>query len=449
LAWFWYKTYEGAVGATFGDSRGHCLATNPAKSLSPILVGRKSFATPFPLLTISKTSNKQSPQSKANQTKVPNFINMLTKLSNFLLLALCGSMASAVNLRNGPKTVGADLSSFTGSTGGDAQANRRLAMKAHMMRELADFDWDVEAEPDFPTISFEGGATDSEIRFKYNYTGIVTDNKYLKYSIFQGDCVTEGSPGALEVLDEITIANDKEYQFDVNVLQATITETPEYTDIDVTSAVINFCVRVDYYYDENGKTTPGGEDSINFHETNVTISIDLTANFTLTAVNVQRIDADAVDEDVQLDCEVQAYFCDESSNPVSPEPTYQQGALMTVCVQIAESDKDLYHLNDVLEMSIEQEKTLSAINDVSQVVANQLATGLSDKKCKNGICNIRHQLASKFFNEQSPNALDISGVGICAFGPLSLYTRRVDRAYESGLHGRCHRYREYSRGKFR
>jgi hypothetical protein len=42
---------------------------------------------------------------------------------------------------------------------------------------------------------------------------------------------------------------------------------------------------------------------------------------------------------------------------------------------------------------------------------------------------MRHQLASKFFDERNPNNLDIAGVAICAFGPLSTFTRRVNRDY--------------------
>ena len=168
-----------------------------------------------------------------------------------------------------------------------------------------------------------------------------------------------------------------------------------------------------------------------FSETNVTINIDLTANFTLTDINVERIDADQIDEDVNLDCQVKAYFCDDEYNALT-NPLFVQGDLMPVCVEIDDTDRALYHLNDVLEMDVEQTKSDDPLKtDSSQIVLNQLATGLSDKFCKNGICRMRHQLASEFFDERNPNNLDIAGIAICAFGPLSLYTRRADRTYTS------------------
>lgn len=346
---------------------------------------------------------------------------------NSILLALCGSMALAQNLRNGPSMVHGDLSGFIGAS--DSQAHRHLAMSTLMMRELADFDWDVDLATDYPTITFENAGSESEVRFKYGYTGVQSANKYTKYTILQGDCLTPGSAGALSVTGELTDAGVKEYQFDLDVLQETVTSTPEYTDIDVSTAMINFCVRVDYYYDELGTNVT--MDSINFHETNVTITIDLTANFTLTAVNIERIDADQIDENVNLDCEVKAYFCDDSNNLLT-DPLFNQGDLMTVCVEIADADAALYHLNDVMTMNVEQDKTNNPGSpDSSAIIQNQFATGLSDKQCRNGICNIRHQLASKFFDERSPNDLDIAGVAICAFGPLSKFTRRVSRSYKS------------------
>lgn len=293
------------------------------------------------------------------------------------------------------------------------------------MRGLADFNWEVQPEPDYPTISFEGASDESEVRFLYNYTGTtVPGAKYITHQLLQGDCKTPASTDAVIVTFSDDITGEKEYQVDVDILQESVAGTPEYLDIDVTAAMINFCIRVDYIYKDG--TEP--EESINFHETNVTINIDLTANFTLTAINVERIDADQVDEDVALNCEVQAYFCDDTNLDIG-QPRFVQGEIMTVCVEIADTDRALYHLNDVLDMDLEQTKGDGITVDRSGVIADQRATGLSDKLCKNGICNIRHQLASKFFDERLPNALDIAGVAICAFGPLSDFTRRVDRDY--------------------
>ena len=348
---------------------------------------------------------------------------MLTStLAHSIVALLCVGATSAVNLRNGPKSLAVDLgaNSFVGSSS-ESHARRQLAM-----RGLADFDWDIMPEPDYPSISFEDANIDKEVRFLYNYTGDTTDpSKEIRYTLLRGDCEEAASTGAIAVSFSKDFPALKEYQLDINILQDTVTGTPEYTDIDATSAMINFCVRVDYVYID----ALGNEEGVNFHETNVTINIDLTANFTLTAINVERIDADQIDEEAALNRDVQAYFCDDEYNKLT-DPRFVQGDIMPVCVEIAPTDRFLYHLSDVMEMDLEQQKQLDPTKkDRSDIVLNQYAVGLSDKFCRNGICRMRHQLASKFFDERNPSNLDIEGVAICAFGPLSQYTRRVNRYY--------------------
>lgn len=82
-----------------------------------------------------------------------------------------------------------------------------------------------------------------------------------------------------------------------------------------------------------------------------------------------------------------------------------------------------------MDMGLQQHKNDGIRYDFSTIVEDQWAKGLSDKVCKNGICNIRHQLSAKFFDERNPSNLDISGMAICAFGPLSDFTRRINRQF--------------------
>ena len=89
---------------------------------------------------------------------------------------------------------------------------------------------------------------------------------------------------------------------------------------------------VDYFFNDSSTT-----ESVNFHETKVTATADFTANFALTAVNVDRDAASQTDEDVAADCTVTAYFCDESNANVD-ELVFAQGDILTVCVAIHEAD---------------------------------------------------------------------------------------------------------------
>jgi hypothetical protein len=49
-----------------------------------------------------------------------------------------------------------------------------------MARQLAgDFNWDIQPEDGFPSIAFDDTNEDSEVIFKYNFTGTLSDRKYL------------------------------------------------------------------------------------------------------------------------------------------------------------------------------------------------------------------------------------------------------------------------------
>ncbi len=215
-----------------------------------------------------------------------------------------------------------------------------------------------------------------------------------------------------------------EITFDVDILQATITNTPEYIEAaDGLSADIVFCVRGDYYW---GDITEDFKESVNFHETNVTITADLTANFTLTAVNVDRDAASAAEENIEIDCSVTAYFCDETNNNLG-QPTFTQGDIMTVCVKVAQEDVGKYHLDDVIAMNLQQDKADESIA-TSDVILNRSPSPLSSKHCKNGVCKMRHLIQSKFFDEQDPKNLDLAGIALCGFGPAPDFTDRKGKA---------------------
>lgn len=215
---------------------------------------------------------------------------MFFKWTSFVLAACLVGKANAVILRSGPKDLSVGLNDFVGCN--DHNHGRRLAFRGHAERELGDFDWDIDPEPGYPTILFEGAGDRSEVRFLYNYTGTTfPGTKYIYAELFRGDCITPASPLAIAIDSFEDNTEENEHQVDVDILQDTVAGTPEYTDKDATSAVINFCVRVNYVYKNGDKP----EEIINFHETNVTINIDLTANFTLTGISTDRIDADKVD----------------------------------------------------------------------------------------------------------------------------------------------------------
>ncbi len=100
---------------------------------------------------------------------------------------------------------------------------------------------------------------------------------------------------------------------------------------------------------------------------------------------------------------------------------------MTVCVEIADEDIGKYFLDDVIEMDMEQVKG-DGSKDSSGIVNQRFPSPLSSKRCRNGICNMRHLIQSKFFDERDPNNLDLAGIALCGFGPAPDFTYRKGKA---------------------
>jgi hypothetical protein len=180
------------------------------------------------------------------------------------------------------------------------------------------------------------------------------NNKYLESKLFMADCKTEGTQGALTILNS-TARN--ELTLDVDVVQALIDPSDYYVKArDELSANITFCVRVDYKYTPIGSSI---SESVNFHETKVTVSVDLTAGFQLTSINAERTDADEEAADADLDYPVIAYYCNEENEELDTDPTYNQGDVMQVCIRIndALADEDI-SVEDMSRSSCLSEGTL-------------------------------------------------------------------------------------------
>ena len=91
--------------------------------------------------------------------------------------------------------------------------------------------WELNLEDEWSQILFDAGTEDGEVQFKYNHTGTLIQNvKYVTFELRRGDCLTAASADAVVIraLDDTTVPG--EITFDVDVLQATITNTPEYIE---------------------------------------------------------------------------------------------------------------------------------------------------------------------------------------------------------------------------
>ena len=188
-----------------------------------------------------------------------------------------------------------------------------------------------------------------------------------------------------------------------------------YKDVNLTNAVIGFCLRIDYNYIDNDNNT----ESVNFYETNVTINVDLTANFTLTEITAGRTVADNEAANADLDYPVEAYICMDDNSEVASSPALTQGSFLQVCIKIDNTVvTENVLVEDILLFVVSQPD--GTVTDTRPIV-NAQADPLTEKVCREGgICNVKTQLPSKFFTDINPADLRVDGMAILAFGKASL-----------------------------
>jgi hypothetical protein len=143
-----------------------------------------------------------------------------------------------------------------------------------MARQLAgDFDWGIQPEDGYSVIALDDVNEESEVIFKYNYTGTLSGTKYLDVKLFQNDCSTAADAS----LAFINATTGGELDIDLVIIQETISNSVHYQDIIASAAIIGFCVRVDYnYIDGDGLTESPSP---------------LTSRLTLVAISAERTSA--------------------------------------------------------------------------------------------------------------------------------------------------------------
>jgi hypothetical protein len=276
--------------------------------------------------------------------------------------------------------------------------------------DTGDFDWDIQAKAGYPSIAFDDTNEDCEVIFKYNFTGTLTDRKFLDVKLYMNDCVTAADAS----LAFTNTTSGDELDVELDIIQETISDSVHYQDLNGTAAIIGFCLRVDYnYVDGDGLT-----ESINFYETNVTITVDLTANFTLTEISADRTSADSEAANADLAYPVEAYICLDDNSEVTNPAALAQGSFLQVCIRIEDNVTENILVEDILTFVVSQPD--STATD-SETITNAVADPLTDKVCReSGICNVKTQLQSKFFADSNPSDLRVDGVAVLAFGKASL-----------------------------
>ena len=172
--------------------------------------------------------------------------------------------------------------------------------------------------------------------------------------------------------------------------------------------IFNLCLESAIFFELNGQ-----DEKMNFANTNVTLTIEMNADFEVTAIDAER--KGAIEEEIAVDYSdyVEAYQCLKTSpdTPLAAPllPTYEQGDVLTVCIRgTTDSTVDV---SDIKMLQVSQAGGTSSpftyVNDGvpvdTEVVEVTCGQGTTD------VCVADILLLGRFFSVENPGDLTVSG----------------------------------------
>lgn len=268
--------------------------------------------------------------------------------------------------------------------------------------EFSETSWLLERIGVSDITPFTSGGSAMSLQMSYNmsqeYGGFVI-SKYdcscdLPDDIMDIDVISTRYEGN-ETLHNVTI------ELELNT--SGITTSDIYTELDDGEGEFAFCVRGELYALPDDNVTNGM--LVNFDETVFNITVDTEGEFT-SDVDLVREDASEVEDSFDYGNFVEVYQCDENRDPIS-DVALSQGSLLTVCV--GSKDESVVLVEEIKDLELTQVITggsneFTAIED-GGVVYDSLVT----MNCVNGVCQVQMMLVGKFFAEDDPNDVTLSG----------------------------------------
>jgi hypothetical protein len=117
------------------------------------------------------------------------------RIMRYLRIAILASTASTADSQSAPEPPGKGIA-------------RQFA---------GDFDWGIQPEDGYPSIAFDDTNKDSEVIFKYNYTGTLNDRKFLGVKLYKNDCV----PATDASLAFVSTSSGNELDIELGIVQET------------------------------------------------------------------------------------------------------------------------------------------------------------------------------------------------------------------------------------
>jgi len=179
-----------------------------------------------------------------------------------------------------------------------------------------------------------------------------------------------------------------------------------FLDTDTNKRTLAFCIKMSL------GTLNAPNVSVNFSETKVNVTVDMSQGFSVENIVTDRDDAEEIQKNKTVSYNLEAYQCDfDTGNPLNPAPILSQGSDLQICIKTNSTDVGLAEVRNLV-------LTQEGSDDVNAIV-NSEGNGFTVSSCNGQICSIKTMLISSFFAQTSPNSTVVSGTVIMFFGSTS------------------------------
>lgn len=257
--------------------------------------------------------------------------------------------------------------------------------------DVPQFSWFIDRVGNATFSLDESSPASSEIQLHYNIS--IRDTQI---QAFEGDDCSTPLPSYIATLDSVTTITSPSFANFTLILDlhANVTNYPAvWTD----DGLIFICLRVDLLL-------PSSTTSVTFHEQKLFLSVGLLQGFSITGVDLDRLNATEETGSVDVDFNVTGFQCDQDGNP--SDAVLTQGSDVFLCV---ETTSDNVEIADVRELQMTQGgfSTTPIISGVEDPLTAVTVNG------KNA--TIRYQIISEFFSEPNPEDIVATGSVLLAF----------------------------------
>ncbi len=255
------------------------------------------------------------------------------------------------------------------------------------------FDWDLE-RIGTSRLKFTEELNTAEISLDYNIS-----LRDFNISLREVDCSTPVDETVATASGSVTQTSLRHANLtiDIDLNQENIASSPIWSNVTVGQGLVELCVRVDLLQPILGV-------SVHFHETRMSISVNMVQGFQVENVDVDRESPDEEAGDAEVDYTLIACQCNLQFECVALNLT--QGSQALICVQ---------SLDDGVEiLAIDSLTFAQGSYSIDSIVDGQVDQ-FTSVSLDDGRARIRNQLLSVFFEQINPEDVTASGFALLGF----------------------------------